>query len=428
MIGDRIYALITDLFDINRSITGDGVRKTLSIIKKYHIPEFNIYEIESQTVVEDWMVPDEWNVKSAYIESLDGRRVVDFSNNNLHLMGYSIPVDKIVNLDELNEHLYSLPEMPDAIPYVTSYYRRDWGFCISDNDRNKLNQDEYRVFIDSELSKGGLTYADIVIPGSSNEEIFFTTYICHPSMANNELSGPGLAALLAEKISKTNNRYTYRFVFAPETIGSIVYISKNKLSLKRNVKVAFNLTCVGDDRAFSFMPSRKGDSLADKIAQHVLKHKVDEYDSYNFMRDRGSDERQYCSPGVDLPMVSIMRSKYGSYPEYHTSLDNMDLISSSGLSESYNIHMQCIMILENNYFYKARYCGEPFLSKHGMNFKIVGGKENDESITAQNVLNVIMCCDGSKDVIDIAEELGQYAGDLISIFGYLKEEGLLEKI
>ena len=278
------------------------------------------------------------------------------------------------------------------------------------------------------LSEGSLTYADIVIPGSSDREIFFTTYICHPSMVNNELSGPGLAALLAENISEKNNRYTYRFVFAPETIGSIVYISENSQELKNNVEAAFNLTCVGDNRAFSFMPSRKGDSLADKVAKHVLKHKVNMYDHYNFMQDRGSDERQYCSPGVDLPMVSIMRSKYGSYPEYHTSLDDMSLISPEGLEESYNIHMQCIVVLENNYFYKARYYGEPFLSKHGMNFKIVGGKENDESISAQNVLNVMMCCDGSMDVIDIAEELGQYAGDLIPIFEYLEDEGLLEKV
>ena len=427
MIGEKIYALIGELFNINRSITGEGVRETLSIIKNKHLPGLDIHEVQTGTVVADWIIPEEWNILDAYIKDGEGNKIVDFKNHNLHVVSYSVSVDKTMTLDELDQHLYSLPEMPDAIPYVTSYYRKKWGFCITDRQRVNLKQDQYRVVIDSYLENGSLTYADIDIPGKQKDEIFFSTYICHPSMANNELSGPGVATYIAKKIAEKSNRYSYRFVFAPETIGSITYISRNKQSLKENVIAAFNLTCLGDDHNMSYLPSRKGNTLADKVAKHVLKYQKRNFDTYSFVRDRESDERQYCSPGIDLPMISIMRSKYGSYPEYHTSLDNMDFISAEGLERSYRIHMDCIDILENNYYYESQVIGEPFLSKRGMNFMIVGGKENEKSCSAQLVLDIMVCCDGTKDIIDIAEELGQNACKLIPLFYSLEKEGLLSR-
>jgi len=427
MTGELIYNLINDLFMITRSLTGEGVRDTLAKIKKEHLMNLTIYEIGTGVEVNDWIIPKEWNINSAFIKNSCGKKVIDLRNNNLHVVGYSKPVNKIMSLSELNNHLYSLPDKPDAIPYVTSYYKEDWGFCLSENQRMNLDEKKYHVVIDSTLKNGSLTYADLKIPGQQSEEVFFSTYICHPSMANNELSGPGVATYIAKYLSARENRYTYRFVFAPETIGSIVYLSKNIEELKMNVVASFNLTCVGDDKTLSFMPSRKGNTYTDKVARHVLENQEQAFISYSFMKDRGSDERQYCAPGVDLPMVSIMKSKYGEYPEYHTSLDNMDFISSEGLGSSYRIHLECINIIENNYYYKSTCIGELFLSKRGKNYMVVGGKENKSSISAKRILDVMACCDGENDIIDIAELLGVYAGDLIEVFEELNKDGLLVK-
>lgn len=426
MTGLLIYEFIKTLFSIPRSLTGNGVRKTISIIKNGHIPSLSIHEISSGEVVEDWIIPDEWNVESAFIKDLKGNTIIDFKDNNLHLLGYSQPIDKKITLEELNCHLYSLPDYPDAIPYVTSYYNSNWGFCISDNDRKKLKDKNYYAYINSALTRGSLTYSDLIIPGKQTEEIFFSTYICHPSMANNELSGPGLATFLAKWLSGRDNRYTYRFVFAPETIGAITYISKH-LKQPEKIYAAFNLSCVGDDNSISFLPSRKGNTIADKVARHVLENQKNDFIEYSFIKDRGSDERQYCSPGVDLPMVSIMRSKYGEYFQYHTSLDNMDFISPEGLDLSYKMHEECIEILEGNYQYRSTILCEPFLSKRGHNYKIIGGEENDKSKSSKLLLDILIYCDGTYDIIDIAKLLGQYAYDLLPTFKFLEEEGLINK-
>ena len=434
MTGQLIYDFIKELFNIPRSITGDGVRKTLQMIKKEHLPNLQIHEIPTGQEIEDWLIPKEWNIYDAYIKNSKGEKIVNFNDNNLHVLNYSIPVDKEVDIEELDAHLYSLPSQPEAIPYVTSYYSEKWGFCLSHNQRRELvdnddnvNKSKFSVFIDSKLEAGKLTYADLVIQGREKEEIFFSTYICHPSMANNELSGPGVSTYLAKYLSERTNRYTYRFCFAPETIGAITYISKN-INRLRKVYAAFNLTCVGDSKSFSFMPSKKGNSITDKVARHMMKHQNDSYKEYSFMNDRGSDERQYCAPGVDLPMVSIMKSKYGEYPEYHTSLDNMDFISTDGLENSYKIHLECIEILENNFNYKSTVLGEPFLSKRGKSYMIVGGEENDASRSAKLILDIMTYCDGSMDIIDLAEKLNMYAINLIPVLNSLKEDNLIEQV
>jgi aminopeptidase-like protein len=427
LTGQLIYDFIGSLFKIPRSLTGEGVRQTFSKIKSEYLHDLTIHEIPSEKEVGDWTIPKEWNIYAAYIQNQAGEKIINFEENNLHVVGYSVPINRKIALQELNEHIYSLPELPDAIPYVTSYYRETWGFCMADSQRKNLKDEKYHVYIDSVLSTGSLTYADLIIPGQQKEEIFFSTYICHPSMANNELSGPGLATYLAKWLTSSSNRYTYRFSFAPETIGAVTYISKNLNDLKK-VYAAFNLTCVGDNNSLSLMPSRKGNTIADRVARHVLQNQKNSFKEYDFIKDRGSDERQYCSPGVDLPMVSIMRSKYGEYSEYHTSLDNMDFISPDGLELSYQIHIECIQILEKNFYYKSNILGEPFLSKRGKNYTIVGGRENNESRSAQLILNIMTCCDGSTDIIDIADLLNIYAYDLIPILQSLEEDGLIVKV
>ena len=315
-IGLQMHQLMTMAFPICRSITGDGVRETLRIISG--IIPLTIHEVPTGTAAFDWSVPKEWNIRDAYVADESGNKVVDFKQHNLHVVGYSIPVDKWITFTELQEHLYSLPEQPNAIPYVTSYYKERWGFCISHNERTTLREGKYRVYIDSTLKEGSLTYGEYILKGKTEQEIFLSTYVCHPSMANNELSGPVVTAFIAKWLASRPRKYTYRIIFIPETIGSITYLSRNLEVMRKNVKVGFNISCIGDNRAYSYVASRYENTLADKVASNVLSFNHPDFIKYSFL-DRGSDERQYCSPGVDLPLVTLSRSKYGTYPEYHTS-------------------------------------------------------------------------------------------------------------
>lgn len=425
-IGEEMYKWVTEMFPICRSITGDGVRETLAYIKNL-LPCLEIHEVPSGTRAFDWTVPDEWNIRDAYIADETGGRIVDFKKNNLHVVGYSEPIDTTLPFFELDKHLYSLPDQPDAIPYVTSYYKRQWGFCVSDHQRTELRkspQKKYQVVIDSSLAPGYLTYGELIVPGESKEEVLLSTYICHPSMANNELSGPVVAVGLAQWImGLKQRRYTYRILFIPETIGSIVYISRNLDHMKAHTVAGFVLTCLGDDRTYSYLPSRNGDALADRVAQHVLKYHAPDYMRYSFL-DRGSDERQYCSSGVDLPICSIMRSKYGEYPEYHTSLDDMNLISPKGLQGGYEAVRKCIELIEANFIYKTKVICEPQLGKRGL-YPTVSTKNTDAQVCS--MMNLIAYADGTRDLLGIADLINENAFNIAKLAQMLVSKELLSQ-
>ena len=425
-IGQSMYHLAEELFPICRSITGSGVRETFSILAR-ELPGLQVHEVPTGTQCFDWTIPNEWNVDEAYIATTDGERVIDFQDNNLHLISYSEPVDQIISRADLDAHLHSRPDLPEAVPYVTSYYRRNWGFCLSHNQRQLLQDPNYHVKIVSTLTPGSLTYADLVVPGETTEEILISTYVCHPSMGNNETSGIVVAAQLARFVlGLATRRYTYRFVFVPETIGAVAYLSRHLSDLKRRMIAGFVQTCVGDDRNYSFMPSRKGNTLADRVAKHVLEQVTGvRYTAYSFL-NRGSDERQYCAPGVDLPVVSVMRSKYGTYPEYHTSLDNMALISPDGLFGGYLANRRCLECLEVNETLKATVICEPFMSPRGLRPPLVNGVVMSD--WARNVSNVLAYADGEMDLIAMADLFQMSVFDLVPIVQKLKECGLLTLI
>ena len=419
--GRAMYALAEELFPICRSLTGEGVRRTLRILQR-ELPELRIESIPSGTPVFDWTIPDEWNIRQAYLEAPDGTRVVDFADHNLHVVGYSEPVDRRLSLEELQPHLYSIPEQPEAIPYVTSYYRRHWGFCLPHTVRSRLQPGTYHARIDSTLQPGVLNYGELILPGREPTEVLLSTYVCHPSMANNELSGPVVTTAIARWLmQQPDRRHTYRIVFVPETIGSIAYLSRHLVTMKRHTIAGLVVTCVGDHRAYSMMPSRLGNTLADKAARHVLGHHAPDATYYSFL-ERGSDERQYCSVGVDLPVVSIMRSKYGTYPEYHTSLDNLDLISPEGLAGAYRAIQRFLTAVERNRYYRVRVCGEPQLGRRGLYPDV---SQRGSALSVRTMMNVIAYADGRHDLIDIAERIGVPVWELYSIVDRLAKERLL---
>jgi aminopeptidase-like protein len=423
-IGNKMYKWASDLFPINRSITGPGIKETLRYLKAL-LPELEIHSVKSGTQVFDWTVPNEWSIDSAYLEDESGKRIVDFSRHNLHVVGYSESVDVWLSFDELKPHLYSLSHQPSAIPYVTSYYERRWGFCLTHNQYKTMGPGKYHAVINSSLEPGELNYGELVIPGKTNKEIFLSTYICHPSMANNELSGPVVTTALAQYlINKDELYYTYRIIFIPETIGSIAYLSKNLKHLKDSVVSGFNVTCVGDNRAYSFLPSRKGDTLSDQAARHVLKHIDPKFKNYKYL-SRGSDERQYCSPGVDLPIASIMRSKYGEYPEYHTSLDDLSVISPEGLSGGFEAILRAIEVIENNIILQSIIVCEPFFSKYKMRDTLGGGSL---SVEATRMSNLSAYADGTKTLLDIAEIIGVPFWELIPIVNKMISHKILKAV
>lgn len=420
--GQFMYRLLVELFPICRSITGEGVRETLRIIKS-HIP-ITMVEVPSGTQVFDWVIPPEWNIRDGYILDEQGNKIVDFKKNNLHVMGYSAPINKKITLEELQEHLYSLESQPNAIPYITSYYKERWGFCLTHTLRKELKSGIYHAVIDSELKQGFLTYGEIIIPGQSQQEVFLSTYICHPSMANNELSGPVVTTALVKWLLSESRYYTYRIIFIPETIGAITYLSKNLSDMKKNIMAGFNVTCIGDERQFSFMSSRKGKTLADRVALNVLKFFCPDFKKYSFL-ERGSDERQYCSPGVDLPIVSVMRSKYGTYPEYHTSLDDLSLVTANGLEGGYSALKNCLELLEKNKLYQVTCLGEPQLGKRGL-YPTVGTKNLETEV--RKILDFLAYADGAHDLIEISNILQVPVWQLYDIVDKLKAAKLIREV
>ncbi len=412
-----------DLYKIPRSLTGDGVFKSLKYIQTY-VP-FKINKVKSGTKVFDWTVPPEWNIRGGYIIDLkSNKKLVDFKNHNLHVVGYSCPVNKILNFKELEEHLYYLKDQPEAIPYITSYYKKNWGFCLSYNDYLKINKNSnFQVVIDSDYDKNGnLLYGEFYIPGKIKKEIFFSSYICHPQMVNNELSGPAVLTGIAKNLINRENYYSYRFVLLPETIGSITYISKNLRKLQKNIFAGFNISCVGDEKAWSFLPSRPGNTISDRVALYILKQNVKKYTKYQWL-DRGSDERQYCAPHVNLPICSIMRSKYGTYPEYHTSLDNFDLVTSDGLNQSLDIYMKVVEFIENNNYYPSIkvFC-EPQLGKRGL-YPNISTKESGKKV--RNLMNFISYCDGENSILNISELCKIDLEEALEHYSLLKKNNLL---
>jgi len=423
MIGNDIHNLATALWPIARSITGDGVRQTLDIIGS-HLPGLRMYEVPSGTKVCDWIVPKEWTVRNAWIITPSGEKICDFHVNNLHLLGYSSPVNKKLTLSELNNHLFSLPEQPNAIPYITSYYKERWGFCLTHEQRGCLEEGEYQVLIDSDLFDGSLTYGELILKGESTKEVFISTYVCHPSMANNELSGPCVTTFLAKwLIEMPSRKYTYRIIFIPETIGAIAYLAANLQHLKTNVIAGFNVGCVGDNRNYSYLPTKKGNTYSDLLAQHVLKNFAPSFKSYEWTT-RGGNERQYCAPHVDLPIASMMRSKYAEYPEYHTSLDDLvRVVTPDGLWGGYEMHRLAIEIIEKNCFPSSLVIGEPQLGKRGL-YPTLSTKKSHQEVSL--MLDLISWSDGSKSLLEIANLCNSPIWKLYPILEKLIKHKILE--
>ncbi|MDY6104580.1 MAG: DUF4910 domain-containing protein [Acetatifactor sp.] len=419
--GQEMYDFAGRLFPIGRSLTGEGVRETLRLIQE-QVPELEIHEVPSGSQAFDWTVPKEWEITEGYIEDEDGGRVVDYHENNLCVMGYSVPVDRYVSREELFEYVKVEENQPDVIPYVTSYYSPRFAFCMSKNKRDSLKPGTYHMVIRSRHFDGVLNYGEIYLPGESEKEVLLSTYICHPSMANNEVSGPVLTTWLAKWLKQQKRKLSYRIVFVPETIGSICYISRNLDVMKRNVIAGFVLTCVGDDRAYSYLETRKGNTLTDRVMKNVLGFAHPEYKTYSFL-ERGSDERQYNAPGVDLPVCDFCRSKYVEYPEYHTSADNMDLISPKGFAGAYDVMIQVLKALEYNGFYRVTCLCEPQLGKRGL-YPSESRKGIYEEV--KKLTNLIAYADGTEDLIAISTRIGVPVEELIPSIDKLLAAGLFE--
>ena len=402
----KYYNLIKfKMFPICRSITGGGIRKTLKIIKN-EFPKLKIYSFKTGTKVFDWKIPYEWNIKKAYILDKNKKKIIDFSENNLHLVNYSKPVNRVISKKKLLSRLYTIKKLPAAIPYVTSYYKKYWGFCCSYLKKKKIeknynNEDKFKIIIDSSFkSNGKLNYGEYVIFGKSKQEILISTYVCHPSMANNELSGPAVAMLLINFFQKKKLNKTLRFIFIPETIGSIAFISKNLIDLKKNVIGGYNLSCIGDERMHSCLLTKYKNTIADQSLLEAYKKLNIKPKIYNFLK-RGSDERQYNSPGIDLPIASIFRSKYGEYREYHTSLDNFDLVTKEGLKGGFLVAKTAIEILLKKSIPKVKILCEPHMSKRNLYPTI---SFNNRSQMIKNIMNFLQYADGKNDLKRIAKQ------------------------
>jgi aminopeptidase-like protein len=422
-IGEQMYGLVKDLYPICRSITGNGVRETLERISQ-EIP-VTVHEVPSGTPVFDWTVPREWNIDDAYIITPTGEKIAEFRKHNLHVLNYSVPVNKKVMLDELKQHLFTLPDHPDWVPYRTSYYKDAWGFCISHNEFQSLPEGEYEVFIDATLEPGHLTYGELFIQGETNEEVLFSCHVCHPSLCNDNLSGIALATHLADYLGNRQSRYSYRFLFIPGTIGSITWLALNEEKI-RNIKHGFVVTCVGDGGPFSYKKSRRGSAEIDRAVLNVLGHSCENFREIDFY-PYGYDERQYCSPGFNLAVGSLSRSSHGQFPEYHTSADNLELVKPQYLKESFETFIDVIDVIENNrtYINLNPKC-EPQLGRRGLYSNV--GAPAGSRVKEMALLWVLNLSDGQHDLLAIAERSGEAFYDIKNAAQALLSCGLLKQV
>lgn len=399
--GTEMHELITALYPICRSITGDGVRETLNVIKKY-IP-ITVHKIRTGAAVFDWIIPKEWNIRDAYIKDSSGRKIVDFADSNLHVVNYSMPVHRKMSLHELRDHLHTLPEHPDWIPYRTSYYKEDWGFCIAYNQLKELQEDIYEVYIDSSLKKGHLTYGELFIRGEVQDEVLLSTHICHPSLCNDNLSGLSVLTFLARQLQTRRTYYSYRFLFIPGTIGAIAWLSINEIRT-RNIRHGLVAALLGDTGAFTYKKSRRGNAEIDRIVPEVLKTKGVDHTVVNYT-PYGYDERQFCSPGFNLPVGSLTRTPYGQFPEYHTSADNLDFVKPEALELSLEVYEEVINMLDGNrkYISTNPKC-EPQLGKRKLYASTGGASETNDFQMA--MLWVLNFCDGQHSLLDISNLSG----------------------
>jgi len=421
--GREMYALMAELYPICRSITGNGFRATLANLER-QIPLIQ-HEVPTGTQVFDWTVPREWNIRDAYIKNARGERVVDFQRHNLHVLNYSVPVSRRVSLEELKQHLFTLPEHPDWIPYRTSYYREQWGFCVTARQLAQLTEPEYEVCIDSSLEPGHLTYGELYLPGETPDEVLISCHACHPSLCNDNLSGVVVATGLAKNLARIACRYSYRFLFIPGTIGSITWLSRNEEKVA-SIRHGLVLACVGDPGKFHYKRSRQGMAEIDRAAVHVLQHSglefaVADFDPY------GYDERQYCSPAFDLAVGCLSRTPHGQFPEYHTSADNLELVRPDALGESLARCVAIVALLENN----RTYCNlqprcEPQLGKRGL-YRAIGGVQ-DAQQTEKAMLWVLNLSDGKHSLLDIAERSGLSFDVIHTAAAALVEHELLKDV
>ena len=422
--GERMYRLIEELYPICRSITGDGVRRTLDVIGRY-MP-LQRHEVPSGTRVFDWTVPKEWNIRDAYIRDPSGAKVVDFARSNLHVVSYSQPVRARVPLSELRPRLHSIPEHPDWIPYRTSYYNETWGFCVTDNQRQALSDGEYEVVIDSSLTDGHLSYAECLLPGESADEVLLSCHVCHPSLCNDNLSGIALLTEVSRALqARARRRYSYRFLFIPGTIGSITWLARNEERVDR-IRHGLVVTCVGDGGRFTYKKSRRGDADVDRAVLHVLATTTDDHEVIEFY-PYGYDERQYCSPGFNLPVGSLSRSTHGRYVEYHTSADDLQLVQPAFLAESLEKYLAVIDVLEQDRVYvNTQPKCEPQLGRRGL-YRAIGaaGATRSDEMALLWVLNL---SDGRHSLLDIAERARLPFDSIARAAGALLPAGLLREI
>jgi aminopeptidase-like protein len=416
-----MMVLVEELFPICRSITGDGVRQTLEILRRY-IP-LEVKEVRSGTAVLDWIVPQEWNIRNAYIASDDGTHIVDFAVNNLHIVQYSPPIDTMMSLAELRPHLHTLPDHPDWIPYRTSYYADDWGFCLTHRQLSSLTDGRYRAVIDSSLVSGSLSYGELFIPGEIGDTVLFSCHICHPSLANDNLSGIAVATMLARHLKTLRLRYSYRFLFIPGTIGSLTWLAGNEDKVASIVH-GLVLSCLGDAGGITYKQSRQGSAAIDRIVAHVLTHDEVPHRITPFV-PYGYDERQYCSPGFNLPVGCLMRTPNGEYPEYHSSADNLSLLRPESLAHSLAVLQRIITVIEQDAVYRSRNPkGEPQLGRRGL-FATMGG-QRETSYDQMALLWVLNFADGHHSLLDIAERAGVPFAMMRAAADALVAAGLLE--